>query len=147
MHLWGFRKYLKTGMWDFRWQERQVWGTRTHWNLNKMKGQGTGSNMFAITGFFTVNRGYFPCNLLVHTKWVDTVFRMLWLATETLEIQCYSLIHLQALSNEQCQTHILYEQNVFLVCYNYKTKNNLLPLLFGHNFKLTIFQVLYVTVI
>ena len=37
---------------------------------------------------------------LVYTKTVDSVFQVLWyLATETQDIQCYSLIHLQAPSD------------------------------------------------
>ena len=35
--------------------------------------------------------------MLVYTTTVDSVLRMLWLATQTLDIQCCSLIHLQLL--------------------------------------------------
>ena len=35
--------------------------------------------------------------LLAYTKTVDSVFCMLWLATQSPDIQCYSLIYLQFL--------------------------------------------------
>ena len=34
-------------------------------------------------------------DVLVYTKTVDSVFRALWLAAQTRDIQCYSPIHIQ----------------------------------------------------
>ena len=48
-----------------------------------------------LVAIFSMQRGaYFS---LVYTKTVDSVFRALWLATQSVNILHYSLIHLQFL--------------------------------------------------
>ena len=61
---------------------------------------------------------------LVYTKTVDSVFRALWLATESVNILHYSLIQLQVPPSEQRQTRASCEQNVFPVCCRNKQRNS-----------------------
>ena len=60
----------------------------------------------------------------VYTKTVDSVFHELWLASQTRNIQCYSLIHLQLLRTSDALQD---DQNGFPVCCRNKQRN------FGNN--------------
>ena len=50
---------------------------------------------------------------LVYTKPVDSVFRALWLATQSVNILHYSLIHLHFLRACDAKTRVSCEQNAF----------------------------------
>ena len=63
-------------------------------------------------------REYFS---LVYTKTVDSVSRALWLATQSVNVLNYSLIHLQF--RERFQTRVSCEQNAYAVCCRNKQTN------------------------
>ena len=71
--------------------------TMLQWNLDTFitKSQGTDKICLLKQGFVILV--FFPYILLVYTKTVDSVFHALWLATQSVNILHYSLIHLQFL--------------------------------------------------
>ena len=60
---------------------------------------------------------------LVYTKTVDSVFRALWLATQSVNILHYSLIHLQFLRASDAKTRVSCDQNAFPVCCRKKQRH------------------------
>ena len=59
-------------------------------------------------------------------QWIvfsGSVFRTLWLATQSVNILHYSLIHLQFLRARDAKTHISCEQNASQVCCRNKQRN------------------------
>ena len=55
---------------------------------------------------------------------MDSVFCSLWLANQTLDIKCYSLIHLQLHRvSERCQTCVHFKQSSFPVCCHNRQRN------------------------
>ena len=60
---------------------------------------------------------------LVYTKTEDSVFRALWLVTQSVNIQCRSLIHCQFLRASDAKTPVSCEQNGLPVCCRNKQRN------------------------
>ena len=55
---------------------------------------------------------------------MDSVFCSLWLANQTRDIKCYSLIHLQLHRvSKQCQTCVRFKQSSFPVCCHNRQRN------------------------
>ena len=55
---------------------------------------------------------------------MDSVFCSLWLATQTRDIKCYSLIHLQLHRvSERCQTCVRFKHSSFPVCCHNRQRN------------------------